>query len=196
MALLNRSTSAAATGRAHAVRWALAFAALLSLAAPAALPAAPADRPVSRQEVRAVFILHLARFVRWPETVFARPDSPLVIGVYQSDELADILRDAVRGEKIDGRPIECRRLATPGEIDDCHLVFVGESAVRPLAPLLARLADRPILLVSDAEGFLNLGGHVQFYAQAAEMKIRLAPNKLKNAHLAASSQLLRVARVN
>jgi hypothetical protein len=151
---------------------------------------------VSRQEVRAVFILHLARFVRWPETVFARPDSPLVIGVYQSDELADILRDAVRGEKIDGRPIECRRLATPGEIDDCHLVFVGESAVRPLAPLLARLADRPILLVSDAEGFLNLGGHVQFYAQAAEMKIRLAPNKLKNAHLAASSQLLRVARVN
>lgn len=159
--------------------------------------AAPgATRVVSEQEVRAIFLLHLARFVRWPDEAFAKPDAPLVIGVYQSDELADILTQAVREEKIDRRPIVCRPLATPGDLEGCHLVFVGAPAVRPLAPLLVRLQSRPILLVSDAEGFLYLGGHVQFYSRSGEVKIRLAPRNIKAAHLAASSQLLRIARVD
>lgn len=177
---------------------AVAAVATVTLAALAGPPPAAlaASRTASEQEVRAVVLLHLARFVRWPDEAFPQPDSPLVIGIYKSDELAKILTQAVRDEKIDHRPIVCRSLATPGDLEGCHLVFVGQAAVRPLAPLLMRLQSRPILLVSDAEGFLYLGGHVQFYSHSGEVKIRVAPRNLKAAQLAASSQLLRIARVD
>ncbi|MBA4136477.1 MAG: hypothetical protein C0518_04085 [Opitutus sp.] len=176
--------------------WAVTMLVLLSCIWNSGLVAAPAARIVSEEEVRAVFLLHLARFVRWPEQAFKQADSPLVVGVLQSDRLAEILREAVRDENVGSRRIECRVLRSPSEIAQCHLVFVGAPAVRPVAPLIAALQHEPILLVSDAEGFLNLGGHVQFFSRSGEVKLRVAPSNLKSSHLAASSQLLRIARVD
>src|ERR1051326_8071551 len=43
-------------------------------------PAAPAE-PSKEYQIKAVLLLNLARFVDWPPSAFATPDSPLVIGV-------------------------------------------------------------------------------------------------------------------
>lgn len=172
----------------------LALLALPSFLGWAELRAGP-RQTASEREVRAVFLLHLARFVRWPEKTFAHPDAPIVIGVLQNNPLAEVLQEVVRDERVGTHPIESRVLRSAAEIAQCHVVFIGASAVRPAAPLIAALQQEPILLVSDAEGFLHLGGHIQFYSRAGEVKIRVAPANLKESHLTASSQLLRIARV-
>jgi hypothetical protein len=197
MALLNRprppSLRAPLIRRLGGLALALSVAGLLL--APVSAPAAP-PRSASAEEVRAVFLLHLARFVRWPESAFSSANAPLVVGVLQNPALFDVMQEAVRGERVGPRPIECRDLRSAAEMSRCHLVYVGSAAVRPSAPLIAAMQQRPVLLVSDADGFLNLGGHVQFLARAGEVKIRVAPANLKESHLTASSQLLRIARVD
>ena len=57
------------------------------------------------QEIRAVFLLNLTRFVRWPDGAFPVPDAPLIIGTLEGDPVGDTLQRRSGGE---GR-VTCRR---------------------------------------------------------------------------------------
>ena len=74
----------------------------------AASGAALAEDPLER-EVKAAYLYKFGSFVEWPEASFARPDSPLQIGVAGDDALADQLVRTVTGRSVAGRPI-----AVPG----------------------------------------------------------------------------------
>lgn len=149
--------------------------------------------PLAAQQVQAVYLLHLARFVKWPEHAFPHERSPFIIGVAGNDAVLASLRRVARAETVSDRPIECREVRTAAELARCHLVFVSSEAVPAMATRFPELAEHPILLVSNAEGFLVLGGHVQFVARSGRMKLRIAPQQLRESQLHASSQLLRVA---
>src|SRR5690606_4809663 len=61
--------------------------------------------------------------------------------------------------------------------------------------VIPTLRNKPVLTVSDADGFLPLGGHVQLYNRGGHMKLRLDVDNLQRVDLSASAQLLRVAEV-
>jgi hypothetical protein len=71
------------------------------------------------------------------------------------------------------------------------VVYLSRGLARPA--VLARLANRPILTVSDAEGFLELGGHVRFVAQSTGTRLRMSVPNLKASGLESRAQLLRLA---
>lgn len=56
-------------------------------------------------QVKAVLLLNLTRFVDWPESAFAAPDSPVVIGIVGHDPFGATVDDAVHGERVNGRSI-------------------------------------------------------------------------------------------
>jgi hypothetical protein len=155
----------------------------------AALPVA------RRQEVEAVFILNLTRFVRWPDAAFESATAPLVIGIFSSSEMAALMMDAARGESAGGHPIVVRSVNSPAEISECQLVYFGTPDAAQLNPLLGPLRDKPILTVGAVDGFLRLGGHVQFFNRAGQIRLRLDLRNLRRAELSASAALLRVADV-
>lgn len=149
----------------------------------------------SPEELQAVFLLNLAHFVKWPADAFAHDESPFMIGVIGDSSLLQTLRRATQGEMVAGRPIRCREVRSAGDLSDCQLVFVGSEAVPTVATRFAELHRRPILFASDTEGFLHLGGHVQFFTRGGRMRLRLAPQQLRRSELHASAQLLRVAEI-
>ena len=155
------------------------------------LPAAPkAEGP----QVQALFLLHLAKFVKWPAEAFDSPEAEFVIGVSAGSPLYSPLRRVTLGEQLWGRNILCRPLRGPADLEGCHLVFIESDALPNFVARLPELRNSPTLLVSDAEGFLLLGGHVQFLTRSGRMRLRLAPDHLQDANLHASAQLLRIAR--
>lgn len=148
-------------------------------------------------EVRAVFLLNLARFVKWPEAPPAEPDSSraFVIGCYADDPIAVPLRQIVQGESIGGRPIELRELRRAADFADCNLVYLGDALSGSITRAIERLRDRPVLFVGNADGLLEAGGHVQFYPRGSQVRLRVSPENLRLSHLVPNSQLLRVATV-
>jgi len=156
-------------------------------------PAYAARPTAGPQQVQALFLLNLARFVKWPAEAFNSPTAPFVIGVTDSGSLLGTLRIVTRDEELGGRAIVCRTVRSPGDLAECHLVFIASEALPTLASRLPELETSHVLLVSDAEGFLLLGGHVQFVNRAGRIRLRLAPDNLRRAELHASAQLLRVA---
>lgn len=186
MAFLNRC-------RRTCARAAVVAAGLVLLDGVLPRPAAGAAAPiVSTQEVHAAFTLNLTRFVTWPEAAFKAPDAPLIIGTFPRDPINEELDEAARGEVIEGRPIRTIRLQTLDDIAKCHAVFLSKSMGRHSA-VVERAAGRPILTISDADGFLQLGGHVRFVPGPARTALRISVDNLKASRLECRAQLLRLA---
>jgi hypothetical protein len=161
---------------------------------PGSRPAAVPPALVSTQEVYAAFTVNLTRFVTWPEGTFPSRDAPIVIGSFPRDAINAALDEAVKGESVEGHPLRTMRIQSLDDLAKCQVVFLSKNnATR--AAVLSRLAHKPVLTVSDADGFLELGGHVWFEARPPHTRPRISPENLKLSGLEVRSQLLRLAAV-
>ncbi len=170
----------------------------LALVGQATVRAAPATVPPeqpaigSTQAVYAAFTLNLIRFVTWPETAFADPAAPLVIGTFPRDPINEHLDAAAAREKDTDRPIRPIRLQSLDDVTKCHVIFLPKSHARQGA-VLRRAAGKPILMIGDADGFLERGGHVRFESEPSQTRLRISVENLKASGLTGRSQLLRLA---
>jgi len=146
-------------------------------------------------QVKAVFLFNFAQFVDWPADAFPESDTPLVIGVLGDDPFGSVLDQTVRGEHVGGRPFQVRRYQRVDEIKTCHILFVGRSEESRPEGLLAALKNRPILTVSDADGFAERGGMIRFVTDRKRIRLQINLAAAEAARLTISSKLLRVAEI-
>jgi hypothetical protein len=146
-------------------------------------------------QLKAVFLFNFAQFVEWPPSAFAGPDTPLVIGVLGEDPFGSYLEETVRGETVNGRPLEVRRYRGVGEIGTCHILFVSRRGEDQLQGALDSLRGRSILTVSDAEGFARRGGMIRFVTDRNRIRLRINLEAAQAAGLTLSSKLLRPAHI-
>lgn len=147
--------------------------ALALLAQLALAPAARAD--VSDTAVKAAFLPRFARYVSWPPSAMPRGSDPFVLCVIGDDPFGSALDEAARSQSIDGRRIVVRRLESASAADGCHIAFVDGSRGRPTGQLLAALARRPVLTVTDSANggqrgvvhFTMVSGRVRFFIDQA-----------------------------
>jgi len=146
-------------------------------------------------QVKAVFLFNFAQFVDWPADAFSGPDTPVVIGVLGDDPFGDFLDQTVRHEHLGGRPFQVRRYQSVDEIKTCHILFISRSEADRSEGILAGLKHRPLLTVSDADGFAQRGGMIRFVTERNRIRLQLNPEAAEAAHLTISSKLLRVAEI-
>ena len=149
----------------------------------------------SEAQVKAVFLFNFAQFVDWPPEAVPDSQAPLVIGILGDDPFGDFLDATVRGEHRGARPFAVRRFQRVEDITRCDILFIG----RPLADrpeeILARLKNRPILTVSDLDGFAKRGGMIRLLTDKGRIRLEVNLEAAQAAHLTISSKLLRVAEV-
>jgi hypothetical protein len=173
------------------LRATVAAAVLLVSATPLAAQAA---RP-SEYQVKAVFLFNFAQFVDWPAEAFADSRAPLVIGVLGEDPFGGFLDQTVSAERLGGRPFEVRRYRAVDEVAACHILFISRPAGERLDEVLASLRNRPILTVSDLDGFAKRGGMIRLLTDKGRIRLEVNLEGVQAAHLTISSKLLRVAEV-
>ena len=149
----------------------------------------------SEYQVKAVFLYNFSRFVEWPETAFADPKSPFVVGVFGFDPFGADLDEAVRGESVRGHPLVVRRVRNPAEVADCQILFIHHSERDRLPEVLAAVDKRSILTVSDLENAAQLGVMIRFVTQNGRIRMRINAESARAAQLTISSNLLRSAEI-
>ena len=172
-------------------RFAIAVAA--TIAAATACAPASAQVPISEPQAKAAFVLNFARFVEWPATAFASREAPLVACVVGRDAIGPSL-SALEGRQVQGRPMKVRRAVSAADTRGCHVVFVAETEERRVVPILRALADQPVLTVSDADGFVDLGGGIGLVSSDERLQFEVNRGALEQAQLKASASLLKLAR--
>ncbi len=157
-------------------------------------PAAPrlsaeSHRPTEYQ-VKATYLANFARFVEWPPGSIT-DDNPIPVCVVGQDPFGPALDAALSGENVGGHSLVPRRIAGMREVEGCRILFIPSNDVQLDAVISA---DRmPILTVSDAPGFVNRGGMIEFVLDSNRVRFEINLAAARAAGLNLSSELLRVA---
>ena len=120
---------------------------------------------------------------------FAATREDVLVFEHNVDEHLDA---AAAREKDTDRPIRPIRLQSLDDVTKCHVIFLPKSHARQGA-VLRRAAGKPILMIGDADGFLERGGHVRFESEPSQTRLRISVENLKASGLTGRSQLLRLA---
>lgn len=162
---------------------------LLGLAAPPREAVAQLAGP-SQYDIEAVYLYNFAKFVRWPA---GSPGPELNICVAGQKIYVDTLTAVVAGERIDTRALSVRAIQRPEEAAGCDILFLDASAKERMDSLLAAVAGKPVLTVSDVPGFLDRGGMIQFVVLDNRVRFSIDLRPAARSGLALSSELLKVA---
>ena len=172
------------------LRWLVPWLALACAVAALAQPAAPANR---ESAVKAAFLYKFAAFVEWPAGTFARADVPLVIGVLGDEAVAADLEQIVAGRTLDGRPVAVRRLREGEPAEDLHILLLGPGR-EPRVRELAAAVPGAVLVVTEQDNGLRLGGVLNFSTDAGRVRFSASPAAADARGLRLSARLLAVAK--
>ena len=163
------------------------------LAVPAQRVCAQAQRPTEYQ-VKAAYLYNFAKFVEWPEGMFAGPAAPIVFGILGEDPFGDAL-EAAKDRTIKGRKLQIRRFASLNDTTMCHILFISRSEKKNLAAILQKFGEAPMLLVGDMEEFAQRGGMINLALQNESVTLEINVDALNRAGIKVNSRLLNVARI-
>src|SRR5436305_976734 len=75
--------------------------------------------------VKATYLYKFAPFVDWPPGTFESPSDPLVLGIAGADAVANLIDDAISGQRLGTRTITVRHVSLPAGDARCHLLYVA-----------------------------------------------------------------------
>jgi hypothetical protein len=146
--------------------------------------AATAQPPQRLDEVKALYLLNFLRYVEWP----TRPKTgPFVVCVAGREAMQTALQNTVKGEHVDGRPVESRLIQEPSS--ECHIVFTPNG----ITTAAYVRAARGTLTVGESPAFLDQGGAVAFVLVDAKLRFRINTDAAARADVRISSRLLRLS---
>jgi YfiR/HmsC-like len=151
------------------------------------------DRQAAEVRIKAAFLYRFTGFVEWPPKSFARPDSPLIVGVLGADALALELEQVVAGRDIHGRAMVVRRLRRGEPLAGLHVLFVGHAESARLPEILGAARGLAVLTVTESEDALAHGSIINFVVDD-KVRFDVALSQAERGNLKISSRLLSVAR--
>ena len=158
----------------------------------------------------AAFLRHIANFATWPEEETLNANQTIQFGLIGADPngvIKLILERTESGGELlaKGRPI---RVVVPDQLSgghddintlaDCALLFVSEGSEDEWALVKQQIHRLPIVTVSEMQGFVDLGGMVEYFVERRTGKVRMKVN-LQAAHdagISFSSNFLQLESVN
>jgi hypothetical protein len=149
----------------------------------------------SEYNFKAVYLYNFLQFIEWPRQVFSNDSSPVVVGVLGNDLLSNLLEQTVKNETIKDHAVAVRRLSSLDEIKTCHVLFISRAEEGKVPEILTKIKGKPILTVSESEGFAQNGGAINFYVEDNKLRFEINLEAVKAANLVVSSKLLRLAKI-
>jgi hypothetical protein len=151
----------------------------------------------SEYEVKAAYLYNFGRFVEWPNqepNQAAAPSAgPFTFCVLGQDPFGRDLDAILAGETINGVNTAAVRVSKLRDAVNCRVLFISSSEDSQLKQILVALEGTSVLTVSDLPQFSQRGGMVQFVLDGKRVRFEVNLTPVEHAHLAMSSQLLKVA---
>ena len=162
----------------------------------AALALAPAPaRAQDVNEVKADMLWNIAKFIRWPESAFAKGQSDFVFTILGDDPLAEALAARLSTRTLNGRPVFVRVVGRAQDVTGSQILYIASSTLGRFPDVVRELHGGPVLTVANAPGFVEGGGMVDFVAEDDKVRFEIHQARAEKAGLKISARLLALARV-
>jgi hypothetical protein len=151
-------------------------------------------KPSPEYIIKAAFLFNFAKFVEWPADAFKDDLSPINLCILGTDPFGPAL-DTLKDKTIKGRPFKTKRVNKVDDIEACHILFISASEKGNLKQILDAVRNSNTLTVSEIEGFVQMGGIINFIIVNQKVHFEINPAAAERSRLKISSQLLKLARI-
>src|SRR5579872_5802142 len=146
-------------------------------------------------QIKAAFLFNFTQFVEWPAVAFSGADAPLCVGVLGDDPFGPALEETFRGESVQNHKLSVRHAQKVEDLADCQMVFVSKSENARVSEILAKFDSRPVVTVSEVDGFARRGGTIDFYRENNKVRFEINLGSARQSGLKISSQLLGLGKL-
>jgi hypothetical protein len=136
-------------------------------------------------QVKAAFLFNFAEFVQWPDDTYAGTNAPF----------GAALDETIQGESIGSHKLIVERSRQLGDLKNCQMIFVCKSEKKHVVEILSALGSRPVLTVSEVDGFARSGGGINFYLDGTKVRFDINPAAVRNDRLKITSQLMSLGKI-
>jgi hypothetical protein len=145
----------------------------------------------SAADIKTAFIYNFAKFVEWPSSVFAEPQSPLQLCVW--GQALEGRLQLLNGREAQGHPIRVRTLDNLDSLPGCHILVVGGISEHQRSQLLQALGRNAVLTIGDSGDFTLQGGMIGLFVAANRVQFSVNLNAAHGAGLKISARMLQLA---
>lgn len=146
--------------------------------------------------IKAVFLEKFTNFVDWPRnSTVSDTTQPFTIGVMGDSHFGMLLRDVYANEKILKKHIEILNNPDSLHLSQCQMIFIPGSEKDHINEIINLTKDRPILTISDTEGFAKRGVMINLYVERNTVKFEVNETAIRHSPLKVSHLLLNLARI-
>ena len=140
-------------------------------------------------ELETAFVYNFLKFVTWPDN----EDNEFLFCVVGKTDLLPYLLD-LDGQPLNGKTLKVKKVKLKkAQLIECKAIFVGKLKKSDREKLFAKIAQEPILTISDEPGFVEQGGIIELFLKQDRFRFKVNLSVARKVNLFISSRLLRLA---
>lgn len=144
--------------------------------------------------LKAAYIYNIAKFTRWPESVWLTTDSPFKLCLYGNDDTTSQLK-LLANRHMHNHNIVVISVSTEITINDCQLLYISPSESRRYRYLFSLIKQQTTLTIGNDTNFLRLGGMINLIELAQRLNFEVNMEQLAQSKLTLSSKLLTLGKL-
>jgi hypothetical protein len=140
-----------------------------------------------------VFVYNFLKHVNWPDKTI---NEDFIIGVIGDSPIYSELETLSGMKKVGNSKIIVKKVNDFKEIHGCHMVYITNSGSKHFKDIVDIVGEKPILLVTEREGFAKKGAAINFVIlENNTIKFELNKATLEKQKLKMSSDLQKLALI-
>lgn len=144
-------------------------------------------------KVKAAFLLNFAKFTTWPATCWSADNPYMLLAIVGQDPFGAALQ-GVEKQQISGRTVRLKHFqAMSDEACQSQMLFVSKSEQENVSQIVKTIGKKPVVTVSDIEGFADAGGMLEFKDKDGRLSFVVNNSKARENGVHISASLLNLA---
>jgi hypothetical protein len=126
------------------------------------------------EKMEAAFIYNFASLVNWPSSY---QSGDFVIAVLGSAPITKELEDIAKQKKAGAQTITVKKISSPSEIGNAHIVFIPDSQKGKIADVVGQTGQNSTLVISESAGGAAKGSIINFILVDEKLRFELNEGK-------------------
>jgi hypothetical protein len=145
------------------------------------------DADTREYALKAAFIYRFIDYVDWENN---SENKTFKIAILEKCPITSLLLDIAKDKKAKNKQINVEEYKNMDEIDFCNILFVPVNCSIPFETILSKFAGKPVLIITEKEGYGKKGAHFNFVIVENKLKIEVNVKAINKVKLVVSSFLL------
>lgn len=135
-------------------------------------------------KVQSLYIYNFIKNIQWQNVT-----DKYIVGVYANEATVKEIKSVLGIRKFNGKSIEVKKISSPSQASNCHIVFVSTSYGSNIKKIKAGANLKNTLVISE-RGHINNGAAIAFVLENSKLKFKINESACNASGLQVSKTLM------